>query len=519
MRRLAAFASVVLSLGALSNAARANGRFPEAQRLLEHPSDPNRLYLTGTYGLLVTEDRGENWFYVCESSFALAYLEGDPLLEVLPDGSLVAGIHESLNRTTDCGCTWVPKLAVSPLENVIDVTLGSDGALVALVQDLTGQPARRLLYESSDRGETWRELSVLPPELPNTFTVDVAPSDPNRLYVSATATSRPEGVLLVSEDRGRTWHERTIPGSSSSISPYIAAVSPFDANVVYVRTDHWDTMTDYAAQDSLLVTSDAGGAFREILRRQAKLFGFALSPDATTVLAGYGDPVIAGRSTNYEDFGIYRASTSDFVFERIADEAVSCLRWTATGVYACLADVPEAPSPDRALGFAPNADFTLAEQDPLAVLLDHAKVRGPLACTGALCEETWTDGLEGSVSVCQALGAVCDADFSTNAQSCPAGEGAGGEGGDAGTGGATGGSAGASGGARAGAGGSRSGGAGGGGTSGAAARRPNGSDSHDGGCACRKARSEARGALGAALAALFLALSATRFFGARRARR
>src|SRR6185503_19142471 len=111
MRFLAALGVVTLMLGALSNRALANGRFPEAQRLLEHPSDPNRLYLTGTYGLLVTEDRGQNWFYVCESSFALAYREGDPLLEVMPDGKLLGGIHDSLNLTTDCGCSWAPTLA------------------------------------------------------------------------------------------------------------------------------------------------------------------------------------------------------------------------------------------------------------------------------------------------------------------------------------------------------------------------------------------------------------------------
>ncbi|HEX6276201.1 MAG TPA: sialidase family protein [Polyangiaceae bacterium] len=505
MRRLAVFGGVLLALATLPNAARANGRFPEAQRLLEHPSDPNRLYLTGTYGLLFTQDRGQNWFYVCESSFALAYLEGEPLLEVLPDGSLVGGIHESLNRTTDCGCTWTPKLAEPPLENVLDVALGSDARLVALVQDLTSLPARRLLYESSDHGETWSELSELPEELPNTFTVDVAPSDPNRLYVSATATSRPAGVLLVSEDRGRTWAERPIPGSSPSSSPYIAAVSPTDADVVYVRTDHWDTMTDFAAQDSLLVTTDGGGEFREILHGQAKLLGFALSPDGATVLAGYGDPIIAGRSTNFEDFGIYRASTTDFAFERITDEAVSCLRWTATGVYACLADVALAPSPDIALGFAPNADFTLAEQNPLAALLANEDVRGPLACTGAVCAETWTSGLEGSVSVCQALGAPCDGDFATNALDCRA-EPGGGAGGNAGSGGAAGSGAGA---------GFGTGGAGAS-TAGSAPHGPDDADESDAGCGCRKA---AGGSRGGALAALVLALAATRFFAARRARR
>ena len=518
MRNLAALGSALVFC-TVSCPALANGRFPEAQRLLEHPSDASRLYLTGTYGLLVTEDRGRSWSYICESSFALAYLEGDPLLEVMSDGTLVAGIHESLNRTTDCGCTWVPKLAEPELENVIDIALGSDGMLVALVQDLTQQPARRFLYESGDRGDTWQELSELPVELPNTFTVDVAPSDPNRLYVSATSTARAEGVLLVSENRGMTWDERSIPGSSPLISPYIAAVSPTDPDVVYVRTDHWDTTTDFAAQDSLLVTRDAGGTFREVLHRQARLLGFALSPDGGTVLAGYGDPIIAGRSTNFEDFGIYRASTTDFAFERIADEAVSCLRWTATGVYACVADVPDAPSPDLALGFAPNADFTLADTNPLTALLDNKDVKGPLACTGAVCEETWSMGLEGSVSVCQALGADCDADFSANVLSCSAGPGGAGAGGEAGTGGTaeTGGTAGSSGsspGAGSSPGGASSTGGvapsgGSGGSGGGSAGTPSGDD--DDVCGCRQAGSRARPAYGVAFGAFVALLAALRY--------
>ena len=62
--------STLLALSTFAAIGRANGRFPRAQRLIEHPDDPAKLVLTGTYGMFVTRDRGITWHHVCESSFA-----------------------------------------------------------------------------------------------------------------------------------------------------------------------------------------------------------------------------------------------------------------------------------------------------------------------------------------------------------------------------------------------------------------------------------------------------------------
>jgi hypothetical protein len=519
MRFVAAFGALTLVLAALSSRAVANGRFPESERLLEHPSDPNRLYLTGTWGMLLTEDRGRNWYYVCESSFALEYVEGDPLLEVLPGGELVGGIRQSLNTSTDCGCSWSPHLAEPEPENVFDVSLGSDGTLVALVQDITTLPTRFRLFESADRGATWQHFSDLPEDVLNGYTVDIAPSDPTRLYVSATSTTSDTGSLLVSMDRGENWDTFPIPSTSTRIHPFIAAVSPTDPDVVYVRTDDWDTSMEIAAQDALLVTTDAGENFEEILRLQAKLLGFAVSPDGSMVLAGYGDTVTTNMSVSFDDFGIYKASTADHTFGKILDKMVTCLRWTENGVYACLAHLTDVPSPDLALGFAPNADFTLADPNPLTPLLDTKLVKGPLACTGAVCAETWSEGLEGNPAVCLSLRADCEAELPTDALTCPMDPGGdGGDGGEAGSGGSSGGTGGTAG--SAGSGGAPAGGANGGTPTGGSnasggAGQPSGGTSSgsgaagsgnasngEGGCGCRHASSQtSRTALALALLA------------------
>src|SRR5262245_29673039 len=164
-RRSVVLAAVALALGAASPAL-ANGRFPEAQRLLEAPGNPNRLYLAATFGLLVTEDRGKNWFTICEEAFALKFLEGDPLLEIMPDGSLLGGIYDTLNRSTDCGCSWKTTLAAPDKEYVIDITVDrTTNAVLALVANATTVPTRLGVFESTDLGQTWKKLSDLPAEL------------------------------------------------------------------------------------------------------------------------------------------------------------------------------------------------------------------------------------------------------------------------------------------------------------------------------------------------------------------
>jgi MYXO-CTERM domain-containing protein len=233
-----------------------------------------------------------------------------------------------------------------------------------------------------------------------------------------------------------------IPGTSNAVQPFIAAIHPSNADRIFVRTDDWEGPDDYAAQDALLQTTDAGKTWTEVLRKNAKLFGFALSPGGDTVLAGYGDPVQAGgQSTNSDDFGIYKATTAGLQFERIYAAAISCLRWTGQGLYACMVqNHPELPSPGMSLGFAPNANFTAMTPNPFTSLLDVKKVKGPLACVASQCTD-WSTPLEGAAAVCEQLGATCAVDTSKNVLSCASSGGSGGaagSGGSAGSGGAAG---------------------------------------------------------------------------------
>jgi MYXO-CTERM domain-containing protein len=412
----------------------ANGRFPEAQKLIEDPRDPNRLLLAGTYGLLVSQDRGQNWYYLCEEAFALELIEGDPLLELLPNGEMLAGLIATLNRSTDCGCTWSTRLAQPETVVLRDITVEKSGdrAAIALTRDVGANPEVFSLHESKDAGQTWTKLADLPADVEEAFTVDSAPSDASRIYVSALMKSG-SGALLVSTNRGAAWQARTMAGADINNQAYIAAVHPTKPDTVFIRTNGWDD--ESLANDALFYTDNAGQSFVELIRHAGKLFGFALSPDASTVLAGYGDPYQAASFVNTDELGIYKAPIGQKLTTRIFAGAISCLTWTSRGVYACHAEEHPDFMIDFGLGFAPNADFTEATASPFTPLMRKRDVRGPLGCAASVCANAWSMPSELGDAVCKQLGAQCDGPAGSTAPPCGAGSSTGGTGGSGATGG------------------------------------------------------------------------------------
>jgi hypothetical protein len=394
VRALAIACALTLGAAATARPAFANGRFPRAERLREREDDPLTLVLAATYGLIVTNDGGARWHHLCELGYAFSIDELDPLVELAPDGALLATSAHALNRAPEPFCSFEPVLGGPGTETVIDYVLDpSDRRRVVAVRlQSSGGDVRNALFESLDAGLTFAPFGTpLPAEVAFVVTLDVAPSDANRLYASAIGHVEP-GLLVRSEDGAGSFATFPLPVVGGEY-PYLAAVHPRDSDVLYVRTDAWTTGPDGAstANDALLVSENGGNGFREVLRRAGKLFGFALSPDGSVVVAGYGDPVESGRGVEPSALGIYRASTADYAFTKIFDGGVSCLEWTARGLYVCTAQAERG----FALGLAPDASFTLADEHPLTPVLDLAAVRGPLECpegtSGAACVARWPE--------------------------------------------------------------------------------------------------------------------------------
>ena len=437
-RALAVAASLFATL-VCAPKARANGRFPNAEQLREIA--PGSLVVSGTYGLLVSANE-KDFQFVCESALFGKTLMGswvDPLLEVLPDGTILSGSLNGLRVSRDRGCSFqsdwslphdpsfIPPdpNATGPTGTVVDLCPAYDAnhGVVALttVTNADGTTLEHRLYHTIDGAKTWSQLGApIPTSMVRVvLTVDVAPSDSTHIYVSGNLTG--QSVVVSSEDSGATWtpHTLTIDDSDGVGGLYIAAISPSDPKRVYLRVNRQSQADDGSTtwDDSLLASDDEGATVRDVLRKQGALLGFAVSSDGSTVLAGYGDPVVAPTVTNPDDIGLYSASSADLNFtQKIPNFYVSCLRWAADGLFACAKENdPLGTDPtqtDFHVGVFTGSGVPSALSD-FTTLTKLKDLRGPMPLASGMpssCETEWTMGdpsSPGQASVCMTLNA-CD---------------------------------------------------------------------------------------------------------------
>jgi hypothetical protein len=369
MLRLAA----ALGVAALALAARpasANGRYPAANQLVVAPSAARTLLLRATFGFLLSHDGGATWDWICEDAVGYAGQQ-DPAVGITASGNLLSGSFEGLSVSLDGGCNW--GFATGGLQNVVDLAVRPDAPhqAVAVTNAFAGSGDAGNVYRSqvwatTDDGAHWAALGApVDPSLV-LVTIEVAPSDPQRIYLSGHRGAKysGSGVLLVSIDGGSSYTQRTVPLDAATESdPYVAAVDPKNADLVYLRTEGMST-------SRLLVTADAGKTFSTKYTGGAML-GFALSPD--------GSKVFLGGATD----GLQVAAISDYAFRQTSTVPVQCLRTSGDTLYVC--------SDELSAGFTVGA--SVDDGATIAPTLHVANVRGPLGCPAssstAACVASW----------------------------------------------------------------------------------------------------------------------------------
>jgi MYXO-CTERM domain-containing protein len=399
---------------ALASPAFANGRFPRAQRLIQSTENANVIALYGTYGMIVTEDGGKTWHHLCEAATG-TYNGEDPLLEILPGTRIVARTDGALVASQDNWCNFRSVFG-NGTDAVDDITRdpAAPNGIVALVgsYDKTAGFSSRVI-SSTDSGRTWSSPLPLPSaSIAQGLSLDLAPSAPDRLYATGL-DAMGQGNIVVSDDRGQHFTAHTITAPNSGSAPYIAAISQKNKDVVFVRTDGFTDLDGIdTASDGLLVSTDAGVTWTTVLSRHAKLFGFALSPNETTLLAGFGDPQLSATTIDPMDAGLYEADVATLLadlahgeahFTKIFASSITCLRWTPQNLFACTL----AGETGFEVGRAADASFTLATGNPFTPLLLLKDVT-PLPCgEGTSAYGCFTDPVNGFPGACSALGASC----------------------------------------------------------------------------------------------------------------
>lgn len=307
---------VLVVLVVVSGKARANGRFPQAGQIAIDPRDPNHIVLRTTYGLVQSTDGGLAWRWICEPA---AYPNGyDPAILVTGNGSVLTA-SDGVSRSTDRGCAWTR--ADAPLRGQFVTDLALDGASLshaiasAIPIDQT-EGFRGVFAETFDDGATWVTKGAFPPDF-RALTVELAPSSSastRRIYAAGLGGNPLVAQLARSDDGGATWTLTTLDLAGGT--PWISAVDPHDAAVVYLRVDAFPG-------DRLLVSRDGGGTFADAYLAQGDLLGFALSPDGSRVALGGPDD------------GLLVASAQDLAFTKVNELRPQCLTWTASGLFVC----------------------------------------------------------------------------------------------------------------------------------------------------------------------------------------
>lgn len=367
-------AAAAAAIAAAAAPASANGRYPAAGLIAVDPADPEHLLVRATYGVLSTRDHGQEWRWICEGAVGFGGYE-DPMMGILADGTHIAGLFAGLSASRNGGCDWTLEGGELADRYVVDLSVerGDAARAVLIISNGLG-PGEFLtqLWETGDNAASWTQAGA---DLPVDFlalTVDAAPSDPARVYVSGRY-GPPDytGAVARSSDRGQTWERFDIPGSDDTHLPFLSAIDPADPDVLYVRLDGASDMPGETS-DALLVSKDGGQTWTTVFEGAGDLLGFALSPDGSTVVVGGPDD------------GLWSAPAATLAFTRIAEVGVRCMTWSERGLYACADEFRD--------GFVVGLSGDGGQSFEPLLHLDG--VCGPLECApqsrvAAICEDQW----------------------------------------------------------------------------------------------------------------------------------
>jgi len=317
--------------------------------------------LRTTFGVLTSQNGGQAWQWRCEEMLGYSYTAvWDPPIELGLSASgprLLVGLTDGLVGSPN-GCDAAPVAALAG-RFAGDLTTSPDGRTVYFVSS-DNRPNG--LYVSRDGGTTFAAFGAT---VEGVFfeTVEVAPSDAARLYLTGVTRAEPqEAVVYRSDDGGLTM--RRVPWAGPPVERlYVSAIDPRDADVFYLRA------TLPASTATVLFRARQGGAVvEERVRTADAMRGFALSDDGRREFVGGPES------------GLQRAVEGG-AFARVADYQVQCLRFHAGGLYVCGNELADG----FALGRSEDDGATVA---PLLRLGDT--LPRPMCAAGS----TWTQRCE-----------------------------------------------------------------------------------------------------------------------------
>jgi len=346
-------------------AAFANGRYPLANQLVVDPQNSAHMVARATFGILDTADGGKSWSWICEDAIGYFGAE-DPPIAIFADGSTVVASSKSLTVSRDGGCTWVRATGSSGSRFGVDVTVdpANPHHAVALESAQVDGGYSVFVAQTMDDGANWSDVGPTLGGEVLAETIEVAPSNPDRVYVSGRMRSSDESALLRSDDGGQNWTRLPI-NVPAVVSAYLGGIDPQNADIVYVRARSSIDTSGFA-----LMSRDGGGTWIQLWTGPGDVAGFALSADGATLAVGGPEA------------GIHVASTSELVFRKASSVGASCLTWSGTALLACAKEAVD--------GFSIGVSNDLGAHFTALLHLSAITPRNcPSSNSAASCVEIW----------------------------------------------------------------------------------------------------------------------------------
>jgi photosystem II stability/assembly factor-like uncharacterized protein len=343
-------ALLVVARGALGD-----GAFPDEMSVIFPPNAAHRIIVATTFGLVISDDDGATWRYVCEPLIRLNAPDNVSLYQQGPDASLFAAYYSGLSRSGDGGCSWT---AATGVTSVRDAFADPNDAshVIAIASPGSGDA----LVDSHDGGRTFAGALVTTTN--QYFGVELSRTQPSVIYATEYALPADGGAsgawLLRSDNGGSTFSRHPVPISGPTPA-LLLAVSPEDANTVFLRI---------ASQsgDSLVATTDGGQTFSALLQLSGPFTGFARDSDGTLYVGAPGGD-------------LWSRSPLARTFTRRDAPLLRCLALRNGRLYGCADSLRD--------GFnVGTSDDHGATWKPL---LKFSDIQGPLSCVSSACAADW----------------------------------------------------------------------------------------------------------------------------------
>lgn len=368
MKRL--WKSALLALALLTpRAARANGRFPAASHVvLGRGAAERMIVLRTTFGLVVSEDLGETFHWICEEMTVWPNVlpqTYDPPVELHRERAILIGNESGMNRMRNvCKVDPVPSARG---RGIID--LASDGEASALFAIEATPGGVNHVLRSTDGGLTFSALGAGVSGVLFT-TLDVAPSRRARVYAAGRAEQDQSVRFYRSDDEGMTL-ERVETDFFGAQELWVSGVSPADPDTVFVRAVR-------GLGTMLLRSTDGGRHFSRIAESSGAMLGFAVSDDGRTVWYGARE-------------GLWRSADGGDHFDRVSTTPVLCLRARGDALYVCSDWLTQGWALGRSMD----------QGSSIVPLVGFEDLDGPFACSEnephTVCVDRWPSLLNGFV--------------------------------------------------------------------------------------------------------------------------